>query len=159
LECFSTGVLLRKMADDPFHPDSAEMQAFLASGGRADILPVFYSSLELMDDARITDILFNAFSHAADGWILDGYPRTVEQARILDERLAAANAPLTAAVMLDIPKETIVERIADRWAHQPSGRTYSYTFNPPKTAGLDDLTGEPLVKRSDDHMVSRNGLD
>lgn len=53
-------------------------------------------------------------------------------------------------VNLDIPTDTIVDRIADRWIHPASGRIYSYSYAPPKRKGFDDVTGEPLVQRDDD---------
>lgn len=77
--------------------------------------------------------------------LLDGFPRTVVQARHLEEVVH-----VDLVINLDIPTETIVERIADRWIHPASGRIYSYSYKPPKVAGLDDVTGEPLVQRPDD---------
>ncbi len=63
-----------------------------------------------------------------------------------------------AVIFLDISQEAIVERIADRWVHPPSGRSYSASFNPPLRHAFDDATGEPLQRRSDDHMVcARDG--
>ena len=53
-------------------------------------------------------------------------------------------------INLVIPHQTIIDRISNRWIHVPSGRTYAYDYNPPKTTGLDDITGEPLSQRDDD---------
>lgn len=53
-------------------------------------------------------------------------------------------------VHLDVPDEVLLERIEDRWVHLPSGRVYNTSYNPPKTAGKDDVTGEALIKRMDD---------
>ena len=75
------------------------------------------------------------------------------QARILDERLAQRREFLSLAILLDIPREAIEERVMDRWVHVPSGRTYSASFNPPRHMGLDDETGEALSRRHDDNMV------
>lgn len=77
--------------------------------------------------------------------LLDGFPRTMEQARALDEKVRVG-----AVVDLDIPSETIVHRIADRWIHPPSGRVYNYSYNPPIQRGKDDQSGEDLVQRDDD---------
>lgn len=52
--------------------------------------------------------------------------------------------------MIDVPKQVILDRIKQRWVHRPSGRTYSYDFNPPQVHGKDDITGEPLELREDD---------
>jgi hypothetical protein len=55
---------------------------------------------------------------------------------------------------LDVPTDTILSRIARRWIHPQSGRTYADDYQPPKVAGVDDVTGEPLVQRDDDNQVS-----
>ncbi len=78
-------------------------------------------------------------------FLLDGFPRTTRQATLLD-----GIVPINLAVSIKTPLDVIMERIAGRWVHEPSGRTYNDTFNAPKVAGLDDLTGEPLVRRQDD---------
>lgn len=77
--------------------------------------------------------------------LLDGFPRTAGQAEALDKTV---NVDIV--VNLDIPNDTIVERLTDRWMHEASGRIYSYGYNPPKVEGKDDETGEPLVQRNDD---------
>lgn len=81
----------------------------------------------------------------AASFLLDGFPRTAGQADQLDELV-----PINLAVSIKTPFDVIMERISGRWVHEPSGRVYNTTFNPPKVAGRDDLTGEALVKRADD---------
>ena len=78
-------------------------------------------------------------------FILDGFPRTAGQASQLD-----ALIPINLVVSLKTPAKVILERIAGRWVHAPSGRVYNTTFNAPKVPGKDDITGEPLTKRADD---------
>ncbi|PQE20316.1 adenylate kinase protein [Rutstroemia sp. NJR-2017a BBW] len=78
-------------------------------------------------------------------FILDGFPRTASQASQLDSLI-----PINLVVSLKTPASVILERIAGRWIHAPSGRVYNTTFNAPKVAGRDDITGEPLTKRPDD---------
>ncbi|OWP04762.1 adenylate kinase, mitochondrial [Marssonina coronariae] len=78
-------------------------------------------------------------------FILDGFPRTAGQASQLDMLI-----PINLVVSLKTPFEVILERIAGRWVHAPSGRVYNTTFNAPRVAGRDDITGEPLTKREDD---------
>ncbi|AEO69977.1 uncharacterized protein THITE_2069499 [Thermothielavioides terrestris NRRL 8126] len=78
-------------------------------------------------------------------FLLDGFPRTAAQAERLD-----AIVPINLAVSLRTPLEVIVQRIGGRWVHEPSGRVYNTTFNPPRVPGRDDVTGEPLVRRPDD---------
>jgi adenylate kinase len=78
-------------------------------------------------------------------FILDGFPRTHSQATQLDELI-----PINFVVSLKTPFSAILDRIAGRWVHAPSGRVYNTSFHPPKVAGRDDVTGEPLTKRTDD---------
>ena len=78
-------------------------------------------------------------------FILDGYPRNAGQATSFDEIV-----PINLVVSLKTPISVILERIAGRWVHEPSGRVYNTTFNAPKVAGKDDVTGEPLTQRPDD---------
>ncbi len=94
-----------------------------------------------------------------DGFILDGFPRTVEQAKKLDEMLAEHGEKVTSVVELRVPDEILEERICGRWIHKASGRSYHVKFCPPKSLKgqapstatmLDDETGEPLMQRSDD---------
>ncbi|SPO07676.1 related to adenylate kinase [Cephalotrichum gorgonifer] len=78
-------------------------------------------------------------------FLLDGFPRTAAQAATLDRIV-----PINLVVSIKTPVEVIMERIASRWVHEPSGRIYNTTFNKPKVAGRDDVTGEPLIQRPDD---------
>ncbi len=81
-----------------------------------------------------------------NGYLLDGFPRTIPQA----EALKNENIALDFVIEINVPEEDIIERISGRRVHPASGRTYHTTFNPPKNAGTDDITGEPLVQRDDD---------
>lgn len=86
-----------------------------------------------------------------DSFILDGFPRTVIQAQRLDEMLHERNQKLQHAVELQIDDSLLVARITGRLVHPASGRSYHKIFNPPKQSMKDDVTGEPLVQRSDDN--------
>jgi adenylate kinase len=81
-----------------------------------------------------------------NGYLFDGFPRTIPQA----EAMKTAGVPIDYVLEIDVPDSSIVERMAGRRAHLPSGRTYHVKFNPPKVAGKDDVTGEDLVQRDDD---------
>jgi adenylate kinase len=81
--------------------------------------------------------------------ILDGFPRTGPQAQALDELLARKHRTAV-AVLFDVDLGVLTDRLTGRWTHVASGRTYHERFNPPQTAGTDDVTGEPLVQRDDD---------
>lgn len=86
-------------------------------------------------------------------WALDGFPRTVGQASALDEMLRVIDQPINLVLNIDVPDRVILDRIAGRSIHLPSGRIYHDLFQPPKLPGLDDLTREPLVRRADDDPV------
>lgn len=87
----------------------------------------------------------------SDSFILDGFPRTVAQAERLDAMLGVKNKDLQHAVELQIDDGLLVSRITGRLIHPASGRSYHKIFNPPKETMKDDLTGEPLIQRSDDN--------
>jgi len=84
-------------------------------------------------------------------WILDGFPRTLGQGELLDSHLRNSGKPLSLIVNLDVPDDVILDRIADRWVHLPSGRVYNLAYNRPSIEGRDDITGEPLTRRPDDN--------
>ena len=81
-----------------------------------------------------------------NGYLLDGFPRTLPQA----DAVTQAGIAIDAVIEIDVPAEEIVKRMSGRRAHLASGRTYHVTFNPPKVEGKDDETGEDLVQRADD---------
>lgn len=81
-----------------------------------------------------------------NGFLLDGFPRTIAQA----EGLAAMGIVIDHVIEIAVEDEEIVKRMSGRRVHSGSGRTYHIEFNPPKTAGIDDVTGEPLIQRDDD---------
>ncbi|GMM38788.1 adenylate kinase [Saccharomycopsis crataegensis] len=87
-----------------------------------------------------------------NGFILDGFPRTIPQAEKLDEMLNNKKSPLQKAVELKIDDSLLVSRITGRLVHPSSGRSYHKEFNPPKVNMKDDITGEPLIQRSDDNV-------
>ena len=103
------------------------------------------------DDLMIDLLMTDAAQYFDDGkaLLLDGFPRNIHQAEALEKV-----SHIDHVVNLDVPTETIVQRIADRWIHPRSGRVYSYSYKPPKVAGVDDDTGEPLVQRDDDKPES-----
>jgi adenylate kinase len=110
----------------------------------------------LMPDAtmmNIVDSRVRALGSDAS-WLLDGFPRTRGQAVMFDAALQQRGQRLNVVLHLDVPNEVVLSRILDRWIHEPSGRTYNMSFNPPKVPGIDDVTGEPLTKRVDDDAVS-----
>ena len=82
----------------------------------------------------------------AKGFLFDGFPRTIAQA----DAMKKAGVKLDAVLEMDVPDQTIIERMSGRLFHIPSGRSYHVLFNPPKVDGVDDVTGEALIQRDDD---------
>ena len=82
----------------------------------------------------------------ANGYLFDGFPRTIPQAEALKE----AGVAIDYVLEIEVPDEAIVERMVGRRVHAASGRTYHLKFNPPKVEGKDDVTGEELIQRDDD---------
>ncbi|MBP6115606.1 MAG: adenylate kinase [Neisseriaceae bacterium] len=83
----------------------------------------------------------------ANGFLFDGFPRTLAQA----EAMVAAGVDLDYVVEINVPDEAIITRMSGRRVHLASGRTYHLVYNPPKVEGKDDVTGEELIQREDDH--------
>ncbi|MDR7344342.1 adenylate kinase [Pantoea alhagi] len=108
----------------------------------------------IMDEGKlVTDELVIALvkeriaqEDCRNGFLLDGFPRTIPQADAMKE----AGIKIDCVLEFDVPDELIVERIVGRRVHAPSGRVYHVTFNPPKVEGKDDVTGEELTTRKDD---------
>jgi len=101
---------------------------------------------QLVPDELVVDLLKDEVKkHTQKSVLLDGFPRTVKQAEILN-----SSFKVDVVLNLKIPHEVIMERMSNRWIHFPSGRTYSYDYKPPKVRGIDDVTGEPLSQRDDD---------
>jgi adenylate kinase len=82
----------------------------------------------------------------ANGFLFDGFPRTIPQA----DAMKTAGVKLDWVIEIDVPDAAIITRMSGRRVHAPSGRTYHTSFNPPRVAGRDDVTGEELIQRADD---------
>ena len=98
-----------------------------------------------------------AAADCANGYLLDGFPRTLAQA----EALKKLGASIDVVIVLEVPDEEVVRRMSGRRVHLSSGRSYHVEFNPPRVEGKDDVTGEALVQRDDDRaetVLSRLGV-
>jgi adenylate kinase len=112
---------------------------------------------ELVSDEIIVGLVEERMKRpdCAHGYLLDGFPRTIAQA----EAMQAAGIGVDVLLEIEVPDADIVERMSGRRLHLASGRTYHVRFNPPKVAGRDDITGDPLIQRDDDREdVVRNRL-
>ncbi|HMS63306.1 MAG TPA: adenylate kinase [Solirubrobacteraceae bacterium] len=134
----ATGDMLRQAVADGT-PLGVQAKTFMDSG---DLVP---------DDVIIGVILERLHSEdARDGFLLDGFPRTIGQAEALDAALAGAGRDLTAVLLIDAPDDEIVRRISGRRVGPVSGRVYHVEFDPPKVEGKDDVDGADLIQRDDD---------
>lgn len=104
---------------------------------------------QLVPDDLVTKLVFNelAGQFRTCNWLLDGYPRNLAQAESLTRNFA-----LSKVIDLNVPHEEIINRIKGRLIHPQSGRVYNTDYSPPKVAGKDDETGEPLVQRDESHL-------
>ena len=109
----------------------------------------YLSSGTLVPDSIIIQMLVERISQSDcdNGFLLDGFPRNLGQAKALDE----ANVEINLILFLKISEEEIINRMSGRRVHLASGRSYHIAHNPPKVDGKDDLTGETLIQREDDH--------
>lgn len=88
---------------------------------------------------------------ARDGFILDGFPRTMEQAKALDQQLSELRRHVTAALLIDVPDEDVIRRISGRRVCVKAGHNYHVEFDPPKREGVCDQDGSRLMQRDDDN--------
>ena len=102
----------------------------------------------LVSDELIIDLVKERITQpdCAQGFLFDGFPRTIPQADAMKHEGVALDFVLE----IDVPFEAIIERMSGRRSHPASGRTYHLKFNPPKVSARDDLTGEALIQREDD---------
>lgn len=118
--------------------------------------PLGVEAKKVMDSGGLVsdDIIINLVkerlkeSDCANGYLFDGFPRTIPQAEAMKE----AGVKIDFVLEIDVPHEAIIDRMSGRRTHPASGRTYHIKFNPPKQEGIDDISGEPLVQRDDDKV-------
>ncbi|MEM7080644.1 MAG: adenylate kinase [Pseudomonadota bacterium] len=130
----STGDMLRAAVNSD-SPLGTRVKAVMESGA-------------LVSDEIIMDLVKDRLTHddCANGYLFDGFPRTIPQA----EALRHAAVEINAVVEIQVPDDELVKRITGRRVHPGSGRVYHIEYNPPQTSDVDDETGEPLVHRDDD---------
>src|SRR5213594_246948 len=112
---------------------------------------------QLVSDDVIIGLVKERLEHldCKNGYLFDGFPRTIPQA----EAMRKSGVGLDFVLEIDVAEDEIIQRMSGRWVHPGSGRVYHVKFNPPKVAGKDDVTGEPLIQRDDDKEATvRNRL-
>ena len=113
---------------------------------------VFMDQGLLVPDELVVDLIMDRFQEAdcQNGYVLDGFPRTIPQAKALDDALAKNNDAMEYAIDVDVPDENIVNRMSGRRACVGCGGTYHLVTIPPKTEGICDTCGGELILREDD---------
>jgi len=127
----STGDVLRRNIEEKT-PLGLQAESFIKEG-------------RLVPDSQMIQCIMDELKVIPGSILLDGFPRTKVQAQQLWGVLK-----IDSVINLVVPDEVIIDRVKGRYVHMASGRVYNLDFNPPKKAGLDDVTGEPLEKRPDD---------
>ena len=107
---------------------------------------------ELVPDGLVVDLIMDRFREAdcTDGYVLDGFPRTIPQAEALDAALSAQGESVDYAINVEVPDENIIHRMSGRRACVGCGATYHVQYNPTKVEGVCDVCGEKLILREDD---------
>lgn len=131
----STGDMLRAAVKEGT-PLGVKVQNIMTSGG-------------LVSDDLIIDLVKDRIAQpdCANGFLFDGFPRTIPQA----EALLASGVEIDHVLEINVGDDEIVTRLSGRRVHEASGRVYHIKYNPPQKEGVDDETGDPLVQREDDH--------
>jgi adenylate kinase len=136
IEHISTGDMLRRHLAEGT-PLGLEAQDYMQRG-------------ELVPDGLVIAMIEDELGRVRKGFVMDGFPRTVAQARALDALLARRGHPLDAVVSFRGDRQALIARLASRWTNPRNGRTYNTLTNPPKRAGFDDEDGGELIQREDD---------
>lgn len=106
----------------------------------------------LVPDEVVIKMIEGELDNLPDGFIMDGFPRTVAQAEAFDCLLQSKDLKLDAVVQFNADRDTLITRLTGRWTNPRTGRSYNTVTNPPRTPGIDDEDGGPLVQRDDDKL-------
>jgi adenylate kinase len=150
------GTQAERLVDDfdlPYYATGDILRAAIAEGTELgkEAQPIVEAG-DLVPDELMIGVIMERFDtpEAEDGFILDGFPRTVGQAEALDEALDRRGRSLTAALLIDAPAEEVIRRLSGRRICVKNGHVYHVENDPPKNEGVCDQDGSPLIQRDDD---------
>lgn len=112
----------------------------------------YYDRGDLVPDDLVIEMILDEIRHldGAQGIILDGFPRNIPQARALDDRLAQTGERIDCVVYLEVPRETLLDRLSGRYLCRLHGHVWNAKTNPPRVPGICDFDGSELYQRNDD---------
>ncbi len=150
------GTQAERLVDDfdlPYYATGDILRAAIAEGTELgkEAQPIVEAG-DLVPDELMIGVIMERFDtpEAEDGFILDGFPRTVGQAEALDEALDRRGRSLTAALLIDAPAEEVIRRLSGRRICVKNGHVYHVENDPPKNEGVCDQDGSRLIQRDDD---------
>lgn len=112
----------------------------------------YYERGDLVPDELVAEMILEKMREhdAGQGLILDGFPRNIAQAQLLDARLSARGERIDTAIYLEVPRELLFNRLSGRWICRAQGHVWNITSNPTRVPGICDLDGSELFQRADD---------
>src|SRR2546426_8316273 len=150
------GTQAERLVDDfglPYYATGDILRAAVKEGSELGTKAKEYMDRgDLVPDDVICDVIMERIDspEAADGFLLDGFPRTIPQAETLDEQLSKRDRRLTAALLVDVPDEEAIRRLSGRRICVKNQHLYHVEFDPPKREGVCDQDGSRLIQRDDD---------
>jgi adenylate kinase len=150
------GTQAERLVDDfdlPYYATGDILRAAISEGTElgAQAKPIVEAG-DLVPDELMTGVIMERIDtpEAEDGFILDGFPRTIPQAEALDQALERRGRSLTAALLIDAPGDEVIRRLSGRRICVKNGHVYHMEFDPPKNDEVCDQDGSRLIQRDDD---------